>query len=539
MREDYLLDVTLSRIPALEAEVLVIGSGVAGCSAAIAAAEAGAASVVVLAKDAADFTATDHAQGGVAAALGPDDSIERHLADTLAAGAGLCEEAAVRKLVADGPGRVRQLISWGAVFDRENGDLARTAEAAHSVRRVLHASGDATGREIQRALLSKLLSLEAVTVVPSHFAVDLLHCDHECFGALALDSRNGTLLRVSARATVLATGGLGQVYRETTNPAVATGDGLAMALRAGAHLSDMEFVQFHPTTLYLAGAPRFLISEAVRGEGAVLLNSRRQRFMPRYHELAELAPRDVVSRSIVQELAETGGNCVYLDLTGLAAELVNRRFPNIREICADFGLNILSDPIPVRPSAHYAMGGVRTDLDGRTDIRRLCAAGECASTGVHGANRLASNSLLEGLVFGAAAGEAARVDAATPDSARKFPSRSTSSGTAQRRVHIDVGDLQRSLKSLMWRTSGVFRTGSDLELAVRQLAFWREYACREEFHSPAGLELQNMLAVAGAIARSALARTESRGAHQRLDCPSADDGNWKRHTVINKGEVYR
>jgi len=539
MREDFLLDTNLSRVPGLESEILVVGSGVAGCSAAIAAAQAGASSVLVLAKASADMTATDHAQGGIAVALGTDDSIEQHFADTLSAGAGLCDEDAVRKLVADGPGRVRDLISWGAAFDRENGELARTAEAAHSVRRVLHASGDATGREIQRALLSKMLSLEAVTVVPSHFTVDILHADGECFGALAVNVNNGALMRVSSRATILATGGLGQVYRETTNPGIATGDGPAMALRAGAQLADMEFVQFHPTTLYLAGAPRFLISEAVRGEGALLLNSRGERFMPRYHDMAELAPRDVVSQSIVKELAKTGGNCVFLDLKGMSPELVNRRFPNIRDICADFGLNILRDPIPVRPSAHYAMGGIRTDLSGRTCVRRLLAAGECASTGVHGANRLASNSLLEGLVFGTTAGETAWREAGENSAARKFPARHTSSGVAQRKVHIDVGDLQRSLKSLMWRTAGVFRTGTDLELTVRQLAFWQEYACREEFPDPAGLELQNMLAVARAIANSALNRTESRGAHQRQDFPALNDQAWKHHTVITKHDLSR
>jgi L-aspartate oxidase len=301
----------------------------------------------------------------------------------------------------------------------------------------------------------------------------------------------------------------------------------------------MEFVQFHPTTLYLAGAPRFLISEAVRGEGAALLNARGERFMSRYHEMAELAPRDVVSRAIVREMQAAGSNCVYLNLAGLGAELISRRFPTIRDICADFGLNILKDPIPVRPSAHYAMGGARTGLDCRTSVKRLFAAGECASTGVHGANRLASNSLLEGLVFGRSAGRAARAEAESADSGRKFPHRATSSGQEKRRVHIDVGDLQRSLKSLMWRAAGVFRSGTDLELAVRQLAFWREYAYREAFAAPAGLELQNMLAVAAAITRSALLRTESRGAHQRLDFPAADDAVWKRHTIITRSEVYQ
>jgi L-aspartate oxidase len=527
----YLLEADLAKIPALEADVLVLGSGVAGGSAALAAAAAGAGPVLVLAKRALEETNTMHAQGGVAAALFKDDSPDRHFADTIAAGAGLCDEAAVRKLVEDGPARVRELISWGAAFDREAGELARTAEGAHSVRRIIHAAGDATGRELQRVLLERLASLPEVSLLHDHFAVDLLHEGGEVFGALAMNARSGTLLRITASAVVLATGGLGRIYRETTNPEVATGDGVAMALRAGAGVADMEFVQFHPTTLYLAGAPRFLISEAVRGEGAVLLNAKRERFMHRYHPRAELAPRDVVSRSIVTEMAEVGGNCVYLDLTGLPGELIAKRFPSITEICADFGLDIRREPIPVRPSAHYAMGGVRTDLEGRTSVRRLLAAGECACTGVHGANRLASNSLLEGLVFGRAAGLAAR-EASLAAAGRRFPHRHLSRSGALRHVPIDVDDLVRSLKSLMWHAVGIFRDGPALEVAEKHLAFWRQYAYHEEARSPAALELQNMLAVAALMVRSALLRTESRGAHQRADFPGTDEAAWHRHTLL-------
>ncbi len=535
MRIDYLLEADLAKIPALEAEVLVVGSGVAGCAAAIAAAGAGAGPVLVLAKGAPEDTNTWHAQGGVAAALGDDDSVEKHLADTMIAGAGLCDESAVCKLVSEGPERVRELLSWGARFDREAGELARTAEGAHSVRRILHAAGDATGREVQRALLERISAMKEVSLLHDHFAVDLLHEGEEAFGVLAMNARSGTLLRITASAVVLATGGLGRIYRETTNPDVATGDGVAMALRAGAELVDMEFVQFHPTTLYLAGAPRFLISEAVRGEGALLLNNSHERFMSNYDERAELAPRDVVSQSIVREMRRAGGNCVYLDLSQLEPDRISKRFPSISELCAGYGLDIRKEPIPVRPSAHYAMGGIRTDLEGRTNVKRLLAAGECAATGVHGANRLASNSLLEGLVFGHAAGVSACTVAA--ERPKRFPHRHLPRSGELLDVPIDVDDLLRSLKSLTWRSAGIYRGGENLKVAEKHLAFWRQYAYREEARSPAALELQNMLAVAALLVRAALTRTESRGAHQRLDHPETDDANWSRRITLTREEI--
>jgi L-aspartate oxidase len=534
---DYLLDADLTQVPLLRSDVLVVGSGVAGCSAALAAIEAGAEHIVILAKGQVGENNTSRAQGGVAVAMGDDDSLEAHVSDTCKAGGGLCCLAAVEKLVAEGPERIRDLISWGASFDCLEGSksLARTAEGGHSVRRVLHASGDATGREFQRVLGQRVAGNSSVTLLENHFVVDLLHDAGTVFGALVMDTRSGKFLQIMAGSTVLATGGMGRVYRETTNPDVATGDGVALALRAGAELTDVEFVQFHPTTLYLAGAPRFLISEAVRGEGAVLLNAARERFVHSLDQRGELAPRDIVSQAIVKEMRSEGSNCVYLDLSPIS-QSIEKRFPSIFRICRDFGLDIRSKPIPVRPSAHYAMGGVRTDLNGRTNIRHLLAAGECAATGVHGANRLASNSLLEGLVYGRSAGLAAAEDAADGTD-RKYPHRHLPRASGPRDVPIDVEDLARSLKSLMWRAAGVFRQGEDLEVASRHLDFWRQYAYREEQRSPAALELQNMLAVSAVVLRAALARTESRGGHQRLDYPKTIDPDWQRHLIFTREDL--
>ncbi|MEJ7615986.1 MAG: L-aspartate oxidase [Pyrinomonadaceae bacterium] len=384
----------------LSTDFIVIGSGIAGLRAARD--RRGGARVTVLTKDRTTESNTEYAQGGIAVALSDDDEIALHEKDTLKAGAGLCDRRAVHILVDDGPRYIQELIDWGAEFDREAGRLVFTQEAAHSRRRILHANGDSTGRELVRALLARARSEAKITFLAHAATESLVVEDERCAGVRYLDPLVRAPRELRARAVVLASGGAGQLFLHTTNPEVATGDGMAMAYAAGAELADMEFVQFHPTALALEGAPRFLLSEAMRGEGGVLRNAAGSRFMPHYHERAELAPRDIVSRSIVAEMARTAERAVYLDMTALDARFLRHRFPKIYETCLRYALDITRDPLPVSPAAHYFMGGVRTDLTGRTTLAGLYAAGEVACTGVHGANRLASNSLLEGLVFGGA-----------------------------------------------------------------------------------------------------------------------------------------
>ncbi|MCD8139889.1 MAG: L-aspartate oxidase [Planctomycetaceae bacterium] len=524
MQERYLVEEGLSTVPLINTRCLVIGSGIAGLSAAMAAAKKGP----VLFASKGDFmeSNTTYAQGGIAAALADDDSIELHIQDTLAAGGGLCDEEAVRLMVEEGKERCRELIDMGVHFDRTDGKIAFTREGAHSRRRILHADGDATGRAITSTMLEVARRTPNIHLLDNHFAIDLLHEGGVCHGALFLDTCYGRFIRVEAELTVVATGGVGQVFRETTNPAIATGDGYALCFRAGALLKDMEFVQFHPTTLYLAGAPRFLISEAVRGEGAYLINQTGERFMPRYSEKAELSPRDVVSQSIFKELNATGDTCVYLDLRHIDAGLVAKRFPTIGSVCADYGIDIRRDPIPVRPAVHYMMGGVSTDHDASTTIKNLYAAGEVAFTGVHGANRLASNSLLEALVFGHRAGSA------EPENPGPFPPGSLRKRLPFKGARLDIEDLSRSLKALTWRNLGVFRNAIRLTETVETLKAWSRYVLAEQFHMRPGFEVQNMLTAAQVIAVSALARTESRGAHQRVDYPSRDP-SWARHSSVS------
>src|SRR5918911_369340 len=394
---------------ALETDFIVIGSGIAGLRAAIELASAGAR-VTVLTKDRTSESNTEYAQGGIAVALSEEDEVALHEEDTVNAGAGLCDPRAVEVMVETGPALIQELIEWGTEFDREGGRLAFTREAAHSRRRILHAHGDATGREIVRALIARARNEPLIAFVAHAATEALLVEDARCCGVRYLDPLVRAPRELRARAVILAAGGAGQLFLHTTNPEVATGDGMAMAYHAGAELADMEFRQFHPTALNLAGAPRFLLSEAMRGEGGVLRNEQGKRFMARYHERAELAPRDVVSRAIVAEMERTATRTVYLDMTELEPRYLAARFPKIYETCRRYGLDITTDLLPVAPAAHYSMGGVRTDLDGRSTLQGLYAAGEVACTGVHGANRLASNSLLEGLVFGALAGRAASAD---------------------------------------------------------------------------------------------------------------------------------
>jgi L-aspartate oxidase len=503
----------------IHTDYLVIGAGVAGLRAAIELAQAG--SVLVVAKDSLRESSSEYAQGGIAAALSDDDEVDLHEQDTINAGAGLCNRDAVRVLVEEGPNAIQQLIEWGAEFDREGAKLLFAHEGAHSRRRVLHSHGDSTGREIARTLYKKAASLGNVSFRSFSAITDFLVNDGTVVGALACDRENRRQVSLITSGVLLASGGLGKVFKETTNPDVATGDGVAAAYRAGAVISDIEFVQFHPTALFVEGAPRFLLSEALRGEGAHLRNAAGERFMRRFHDMAELAPRDVVSRSIVQEMRQTGSH-VFLDLTHLDAAFVQRRFPRIYQTCLSHGVDITAKPVPVHPAAHYAMGGVSTDLYGRVPaLQRLFAAGEVACTGVHGANRLASNSLLEGVVFGERAGRALRESQLSKPSAGYPPQQVTYPRTAE-----------ETIRSIAWEHCAVVRSGDTLRRAIDQLhsieCSTGVKAGRYEF------ELRNMHTVALLIARCALAREESRGAHYRTDFPETQIA-FQRHSKISAG----
>ncbi|MBI3046952.1 MAG: L-aspartate oxidase [Acidobacteria bacterium] len=507
----------------LGGDFLVIGSGIAGLRAALSLAETG--DVVILTKADPRESSTGYAQGGIAAAIGPDDSPELHARDTIAAGDGLCVPEAVDVLVREGPRYVRELIEWGAAFDRDAaGAPALGREAAHSVRRVLHAR-DATGREIARVLGSRVGGSPRIRVVDDAAATELVVDGGACTGArfVTTAGERGT---VTAHATLLATGGAGQVFRETTNPAVATGDGIAMAVGAGARVADLEFVQFHPTVLSVEGAPRFLLSEALRGEGARLVNEAGEPFMTRYEPAGDLASRDLVARAIVREAERTAAP-VYLTMAHLDAGFVRRRFPTIAQTCAQAGLDLAHDRIPVSPAAHYLMGGVETDLDARTSIQRLFAAGEVACTGVHGANRLASNSLLEGLVFGAraAAAMAAPPRPAALRAADVFETPLPTAGAGP------VPDTY-AVRDLMWRSVGLLRAVRPLEAAVARLDAWlgAVVAAQARGHCDEPLRRTATLVTVGwLVARAAFRREESRGAHFRTDFPSRDDLHWNKH----------
>jgi L-aspartate oxidase len=515
-----------------DTDFLIVGGGIAGLRAAIALAPHGR--VLVLTKASATESNTRYAQGGIAAAMGADDSPALHGQDTLAAGDGLCDETAVRALVEDGPRLVQELIDWGVQFDRDAaGRPALGLEAAHSVRRILHA-GDATGREIGRALWQRALTLPSIETINHVLVSDLVVRDGLVCGARFFDAE-GQRYDVSAPATLLATGGAGQVFRETTNPGVATGDGVALAYHAGARVIDLEFVQFHPTALNKAGAPRFLISEALRGEGARLVNVSGDAFMVRYHPAGDLAPRDVVARGIAREAERTGGP-VSLTLAHLDPTHVRRRFPTITDTCRQVGLDITTEPIPVGPAAHYLMGGIATDEWGRTSLAGLYAAGEAACTGVHGANRLASNSLLEGLVFGARATtamlESPRAASLKPDR-RAAGVWAGASGTAASDDDGRAPQTVAAVRDLMWYSVGLFRTAAGLRDAVTRLD--RAYAIDRQAGGAAwSFDAEdwrriNLLAVARLIARAALRRHESRGGHFREDFPARDDLNWQVH----------
>lgn len=510
-------------------DFIVVGAGVAGLRAAIALAEAG--KVLVLAKQELTESATQYAQGGIAVALSDEDEISLHLQDTINAGDGIVNPEAARVLVEEGPERIQELIDWGTQFDRHGTKLTFTREAAHSRSRILHAHGDSTGREIGRALQVKAATLKNIVLSEFEFTAGL-HVESGRVTGVELASAKGEMHLVTGSAVLLATGGAGQVYSNTTNPAVATGDGVAMAYRAGAEIRDMEFVQFHPTALYLKKAPRFLLSEALRGEGAVLRNAELHRFMSKYHEMGELAPRDVVARAIAHELevSQMRDPVVYLDMTHLKEDHIKTRFPRIYATCLRHNIDITVDQVPVRPAAHYIMGGVRTDLEGRSSLPGLYAAGEAACTGVHGANRLASNSLLEGLVYGARAGTAMREDI----SARRAASAQVPQHAAGH-PGSDVERFIREVQQVMWTQAGIVRTRQGLSAAVQQLQAAAE--CLPPPSSRRNSEARNIHTCGLLIARSALARLESRGAHYRTDYPAHDDARFRKHSIVTEKGV--
>lgn len=508
--------------------MVIIGGGLAGLRAAIAVAPE--LSVLVITKHSVDQSSSQNAQGGIAGVLDPDDCFKDHIADTLAAGGALCDERVVEMVVREAPDRIRELIEWGTRFDREAGELVLGREGGHGRPRVAHALGDATGKEVMRAVVERTRRLRNVEMWENAFTLDLLVHEGACRGALISHECLGRML-VWAKQTILCTGGAGQLYRETTNPAVATGDGHALAYRAGAELRDMEFMQFHPTVLYVAGSARSLITEAIRGEGAWLIDRHGNRFMPDYDSREELAPRDVVSQAIVSQMEKTQHPNVYLTLSHLNSEFVRHRFPGITATCAKFGIDITRDKIPVRPGAHYMIGGVTVDSEGRTTLPGLWAAGEVTSSGLHGANRLASNSLLEGLVYGARAGRgASRAAAEMPDDFRALPlENATRDETGE---PLDLPDIRNSLKSLMWRAAGVRRNGRQLAEALEMIDRWQRYVLVRQFFDEQGWELQNMLTVAQMMIRAALAREESRGVHFRTDFPKPDEDRWRQRLAF-------
>lgn len=509
----------------LETDFIVIGSGVAGLRASIELASRGGR-VTVLTKDKASESNTEYAQGGVAVVLSDDDNAELHEDDTLVAGAGLCDPLAVETLVTEGTKYIKQLIDWGTEFDREGGKLVFTQEAAHSRRRIIHAHGDSTGAEFVRALIARAGQEKTINLTPFANTESLLVHEGRCVGVRFLDPILRAPREIYAKAVIMCTGGAGQLYLHTTNPSVATGDGMAMAYFAGAEMADMEFIQFHPTALSLENAPRFLLSEAMRGEGGILKNKYGERFMPRYDERSELAPRDIVSRSIVAEMRRTGTRNVFLDMTALDETFLKHRFPKIYETCKFYGLNIATDMLPVSPASHYCMGGIRTDLWGRSSVPGLYAAGEVSCTGVHGANRLASNSLLEGLVFGARAGEAAALDSS------KFQVPSSKSAIQLETRNLELGTtlataVKKRVKRIMWERVGILRDRDSLKRALREF----DQISAGNLSSSS----RNFATLAKLVAIAAFWREESRGGHFRTDFPDQHD-ELRVHSIQKLGD---
>ncbi len=527
----YLVNIDSISSSQLFTDCLVIGAGIAGMRAAIEAAES--RNVTIVCKGSLEDSNTYKAQGGIASVLDKSDSFESHIKDTLNTGCGICNKDTVDLVVRQGPELIQQLLEWNTKFDLADSHIAITLEGGHSHPRIAHAHGDETGRIIAEALIKKVKHIPNIRILENFYAIDLLtNGDNTCLGVIGHDKQKGQQI-IWAAKTILATGGAGRLYRETTNPDVATGDGLAMAYRAGAVLRDLEFVQFHPTTLYIAGATRALISETLRGEGAVLVDNKGRRFMKEHHEAAELAPRDIVSRAITAQMKETGSTHVYLDVRHFDRKYFAKRFPWINELLESFDIDISHDLIPVRPSAHYMIGGVKTDSSARTSIENLYACGEVASTGLHGANRLGSNSLLEGLVFGKIAGQAVS-KCENANAALLKHRRIKYQIPHSDRTRLDTADVRNSLRSLMWRNVGITRCNQPLAEAQEIIRFWQRYVMDKIFDSSEGWECQNMLTTCLLMACSAQLRKESRGVHYRRDFPETDDKNFKKHFEISR-----
>lgn len=512
------------------ADVLVLGGGLAGLRAALECDPA--LHVVVVTKDRLQHSNSAWAQGGIAGVIDPEDRVEWHVRDTLECGAGLCDRAAVELVIGLGPSCIEELVAMGTRFDQHGAQLNLGREGGHSHNRIVHALGDATGREIMRAVIEQVRQRPNIEIIEQAFTLDLLVANGRCHGAIV--NCRGLQQLLWAGQTIMATGGAGQVYRETTNPPVATADGHAMALRAGAVVRDMEFMQFHPTVLYIAGSSRTLITEAVRGEGAWLTDRNGHRFMPDYDPRAELAPRDVVSQAIVRQMEATQFPHVWLELGHLDPGLVRQRFPGIAATCAEFGLDITRDRIPVRPGAHYMVGGVRVDCEAQTSLAGLWAAGEVTSSGLHGANRLASNSLLEGIVYGRIAGRNASRAALPVAGAKRVPDGPWSAPQRPER-EIDLADIRNSLKSLMWRCGGVEREASSLSPAIQTVRQWQALLRHAAPRGPEAWELCNMVDVGVVMLEAALQRAESRGVHYRTDYRTADDTRWRVHLTVCNG----